>query len=439
MMRKLVIGLLAVASAAAGVVSGQAGGVAASPRCGPRAWSGARPCRRSRTSDGECRARGGPRPVGGRRRAGWSRRGRVASLPCVGAGRAPSGTSRPRPGSARRTWPTSPAPTRSSSSPRRAPGGCGSRPRSRTRRGPVGRPRVGDRRRRRRAATPHRAHHAARGAAAGRHGVLAGVPVAESARGRGLGAADPPRARGRDARPALGHAPRARIGGAGSPRSTPPTTVGRRSARRSGSAGGCGSCGSTGGRRPRASPGSSCGAYDHGRVPRLSRLARRALPRGSRAGRLVWNVPDPAARSADARRRGAHGRPRTIGCGAVMADPLDAIDPDRRAGAGSARAASGRLARARGALARARRRDRGDRRRLRDGRRGGGGRRPTSGRPIPAPASRWPTRQRRRSRSSPVSSGPCCIWPPTPTPTAALSDFRDRLPQYAPTSWIVTP
>lgn len=61
----------------------------------------------------------------------------------------------------------------------------------------------------------------------------------------------------------------------------------------------------------------------------------RALPgerylAGVRRGALVWNVPDPA-----------HGRillnvaGRTIGCGAVMADPPDAVDPDRRAGRGA--------------------------------------------------------------------------------------------------------
>jgi hypothetical protein len=61
----------------------------------------------------------------------------------------------------------------------------------------------------------------------------------------------------------------------------------------------------------------------------------RALPgerylAGVRRGDLVWNVPDPE-----------HGRMllsvagRTIGCGSVMADPPDAVDPDRRSGGGT--------------------------------------------------------------------------------------------------------
>jgi hypothetical protein len=178
--------------------------------------------------------------------------------------------------------------------------------------------------------------------------------------------------------------------------------------------------------------------YDGGRVSRLSRLDGERYLAASRAGRLVWNVPDMAAGRLMLAVEGAHGRLRTIGCGAVMADPLDTVDPDRRAGRGAH---------------------------------------------VP-PRGDWPeldapSRERTEeiavivgdfttaaeaevvaadiqaaypgalvdvadSTTAPLAIRPGVFGallhlPVDAGATTALSVFRDRLPQYAPSSWIVTP
>jgi hypothetical protein len=71
--------------------------------------------------------------------------------------------------------------------------------------------------------------------------------------------------------------------------------------------------------------------YQDGAASRVRRLDDERYLAGRLDGRLVWNRPDPV-----------HGRyllqveragvMRTIGCGAVMVDPIDVADPDRRAG-----------------------------------------------------------------------------------------------------------
>jgi hypothetical protein len=52
---------------------------------------------------------------------------------------------------------------------------------------------------------------------------------------------------------------------------------------------------------------------------------------GTLAGRLVWNRPDPLHARFLLQVRGRGGM-RTIGCGAVLVDPTDVVDPDRRGG-----------------------------------------------------------------------------------------------------------
>jgi hypothetical protein len=65
-------------------------------------------------------------------------------------------------------------------------------------------------------------------------------------------------------------------------------------------------------------------------MQRVRALSGERYLAGVRRGDLVWNVPDLE-----------HGRMllsvagRTIGCGSVMADPPDAVDPDRRSGGGT--------------------------------------------------------------------------------------------------------
>jgi hypothetical protein len=71
--------------------------------------------------------------------------------------------------------------------------------------------------------------------------------------------------------------------------------------------------------------------YEDGAAARVRRLDGERYLAGRLDGRLVWNRPDPT--------HGRHllqvdraGVVRTIGCGAVLVDPIDVVDPDRQAG-----------------------------------------------------------------------------------------------------------
>jgi hypothetical protein len=71
--------------------------------------------------------------------------------------------------------------------------------------------------------------------------------------------------------------------------------------------------------------------YEHGAASRVRRLAGERYLAGRLRGRLVWNRPDPlyGRHLLQIERAGAM---RTIGCGAVLIDPIDVFDPDRRGG-----------------------------------------------------------------------------------------------------------
>ncbi|HEX4941438.1 MAG TPA: hypothetical protein VFW51_02805 [Actinomycetota bacterium] len=71
--------------------------------------------------------------------------------------------------------------------------------------------------------------------------------------------------------------------------------------------------------------------YEDRAASRVRRLDGERYLAGRLDGQLVWNRPDPV--------HGRHllqveeaGALRTIGCGAVMVDPIDVVDPDRRIG-----------------------------------------------------------------------------------------------------------
>jgi hypothetical protein len=71
--------------------------------------------------------------------------------------------------------------------------------------------------------------------------------------------------------------------------------------------------------------------YEHGAASRVRRLGGERYLAGRLDEQLIWNRPDPI--------HGRHllqveraGTTRTIGCGAVMVDPIDVPDPDRQAG-----------------------------------------------------------------------------------------------------------
>jgi hypothetical protein len=71
--------------------------------------------------------------------------------------------------------------------------------------------------------------------------------------------------------------------------------------------------------------------YEDGAASRVRRLDGERYLAGRLDGRLVWNRPDPVHGRHLLQLEGA-GAMRTIGCGAVMVDPVDVADPDRRAG-----------------------------------------------------------------------------------------------------------
>ncbi len=72
---------------------------------------------------------------------------------------------------------------------------------------------------------------------------------------------------------------------------------------------------------------------ERGVATRVRQLPSERYLAGSRGSRLVWNVPDEATGRQILAIDGADGL-REIGCGSVMTEPLDAGDPDRRGGAG---------------------------------------------------------------------------------------------------------
>ena len=151
----------------------------------------------------------------------------------------------------------------------------------------------------------------------------------------------------------------------------------------------------------------------------------------------MWNVPDTAAGRLTLAVEGAGGL-RTIGCGAVMADPLDAIDPDRRPGRGAhvpprgdwpeldapSRERTEEIAVIVGDFT-------------------------TAAEAEVVAADIRAAYPGARVEVADSTTAPLAIRPGVfgallhlaldADATAALSVFRDRLPQYAPNSWIVTP
>jgi hypothetical protein len=71
--------------------------------------------------------------------------------------------------------------------------------------------------------------------------------------------------------------------------------------------------------------------YEDGSASRVRRLDDERYLAGRLDGELVWNRPDPV-HGRHLLQVEAAGAMRTIGCGAVMVDPIDVADPDRRAG-----------------------------------------------------------------------------------------------------------
>jgi hypothetical protein len=71
--------------------------------------------------------------------------------------------------------------------------------------------------------------------------------------------------------------------------------------------------------------------FAHGAASRVRRLAGERYLAGRLRGQLIWNRPDPSNNRFLLQIEQASGM-RTIGCGAVLVDPIDVSDPDRRSG-----------------------------------------------------------------------------------------------------------
>lgn len=74
--------------------------------------------------------------------------------------------------------------------------------------------------------------------------------------------------------------------------------------------------------------------YEDGEASRVRRLDSERYLAGRLRGHLVWNRPDPAHGKYLLQVERA-GTMRTIGCGAVIVDPIDVVDPDRQGGGGA--------------------------------------------------------------------------------------------------------
>jgi hypothetical protein len=62
---------------------------------------------------------------------------------------------------------------------------------------------------------------------------------------------------------------------------------------------------------------------------RIATLSDERYLAGSDGKMRVWNVPDRTSGRWRIEREDAHGRRTDVGCGAVMVDPLDVLDPDK--------------------------------------------------------------------------------------------------------------
>jgi hypothetical protein len=178
-------------------------------------------------------------------------------------------------------------------------------------------------------------------------------------------------------------------------------------------------------------------SLDHGSASRVRRLPGERFLAGSSRGRLVWNVPEPGTTHQALVVSGPDG-PRTIGCGAVMTDPTDRVDPDRLAGTGVQVPARGDwedLEQPDESHVEAIAIIVGDFATVAEART-----------VVDSIAAEYPDGGAEvvDSTTAPLAirpgvHGALLHLPQGADPTAALAEFRDRLPEYSDTSWVVTP
>ena len=176
--------------------------------------------------------------------------------------------------------------------------------------------------------------------------------------------------------------------------------------------------------------------YQDGSARLVDRMEDERYLAGWFGGRLVWNRPDPV-HARDLLEVEDEGRMRTIGCGAVLVDPADVPDPDRRAGSSLTPARADEQ----GSVAVAE----------------------AAAEEIAVIVGDYPDEAEAAAAASLMRStypaslvevvahadAPSAIRPgafgallhlqPTADPTLALARFRNALPRFASNSWIVTP
>jgi hypothetical protein len=188
-----------------------------------------------------------------------------------------------------------------------------------------------------------------------------------------------------------------------------------------------------------AEPSFSLMHLEGGRVRRVAALDSEMYLAGADGRARLWNVPDIGAARSDLVREAPDGTRTTIGCGATLMDPIDAVDPDHAAGVGSAAPDRGPLPPEAGSAA------------------------PSTASEIGILVGDFSTPEAAQAaltairatggaaasaRSVDASTAPHALQPGAygvfvplaldADPRAALAAFRAALPAYAATSWVVT-
>jgi hypothetical protein len=177
-----------------------------------------------------------------------------------------------------------------------------------------------------------------------------------------------------------------------------------------------------------------------GRVRRVAALDREMYLAGADGRARLWNVPDIGAARVDLVREAPDGTRTTIGCGATLMDPIDAVDPDHAAGVGNAAPERGPLPPEAGASAAAEATSEigilvGDFSTPEAAQTALTAIRATGG------AAAWARSVDASTAPHAVRPGAYGVFVPLAADAdarAALAAFRAALPAYASTSWVVT-
>jgi hypothetical protein len=188
-----------------------------------------------------------------------------------------------------------------------------------------------------------------------------------------------------------------------------------------------------------AEPSFSLMHLEAGRVRRMAPLDREMYLAGADGRARLWNVPDIGATRVDLVREAPDGTRTTIGCGATLMDPIDAVDPDHAAGVGNAAPERGPLPPETGTA--------GAEAASEIGILVGDFSTPEAAQAAltavraTGGAAAWARTVDASTAPHALRPGAYGVFVPVPTdadPDAALAAFRTALPVYASTSWVVS-